>query len=84
MQGSKTVQRCQNMETSLFKSNAKLKMNENSQKGTKQLKMKEKIAKKKEKRKTKRKRQRQTIDKTQLKTMVGIYSAAETGAMKLV
>ena len=46
--------------------------------------MKEKVAKKKRKTNRKRKRQRQKIDKTQLKTMVGIYNAAETGAMKLV
>ena len=47
--------------------------------------MKEKVIKKKRKTNRKRKRQRQKkIDKTQLKTMVGIYNAAETGAMKLV
>ena len=44
--------------------------------------MKEKEAKKKKigKEKTKTKK----IDKTQLKTMVGIYNAAEAGDMKLV
>ena len=46
--------------------------------------MKEKIVKKKRKTNKKRKRQRKKIDKTQLKTMVGIYNAGETGAMKLV
>ena len=39
-----------------------------------------KIEIKKEKKMTKTKK----IDRTQLKTMVGIYNAAETGAMKLV
>ena len=59
----------------------KLKMKKNSIKGTKQLKIKEKVAKKvkKGKKETKTK-----IDKTQLKTMVGICNAAETGTMKLV
>ena len=51
------------------------------------LEMKEKVAKKEKKQrkeKRKRKRQRQKKDKTQLKTIVGIYNAAETGTMKLV
>ena len=66
-----------------IKINTKLKMNKIVKKG---LKMKENVAKKKKKKKEnrKRKRQRQKKIKTQLKPMVGIYNAAETGAMKLV
>ena len=40
--------------------------------------------KRKKKENRKRKRQRQKIDKNIIKTMLGIYNAAETGAMKLV
>ena len=47
--------------------------------------MKEKVAKKKKRKKIgKEKEKRQKIDKNTIKTMVGIYNAAETGAMKLV
>ena len=46
--------------------------------------MKEKKKKRKKNENRKRKRQRQKVDKTQIKTMVGIYNAAETGAMKLL
>ena len=61
----------------------KAKIESNSQKGTKQLKLKDKSSKK-EKKKENRKRKRKKLIKTQLKTMVGILNAAETGAMKLV
>ena len=46
--------------------------------------MKEKVVKRKEKQIGKEKDKDKKIDKTQLKTMVGIYNAAETGVMKLV
>ena len=47
--------------------------------------MKEKVAKKKKKkgRKYEKKKTKTKIDKTQLKPIVEIYNAAETGAMKL-
>ena len=58
----------------------------NSQKGTRQLKMKETVQKRKRKKKEngKRKRLRQKIDKNTIKNYDGVYNAAETGAMKLV
>ena len=64
----------------------KAENDQNSQKGTIQLKKNEKVAKRKRKKKENRKikRLRQIIDKTQLKTMVGVYNATETGTMKLV
>ena len=57
-------------------------MNKIVKKGTKQLKMKEKVAKQKQIGKWKDKDKNRS--KTQLKTMVGIYNAAKTGAILLV